>query len=454
MTQFLGLDLGSSSIKGAILDLDNLRIGKTARVECPEPLRGLPTGHFELDPQAVLNGVRQVLAELLPEAEHCAGLIGCNQMAGVLLANSTGEPLTNYLSWRDQRVLEPHPSGKGTYYDVLKSRLAPADWGALGNECKPGSSPSLLFWLSEQDRLPKEARPLMLGDFVAMQIAGAEAATESTNATGALNLHTLDWHHAAFEKLGIASLDWPRLTEAYAPIGEFVMNGQRIPCYPFVGDHQCALAGMLLQPHELSINVSTGSQVSLLAQDSSPGDYQVRPYFDGQLLKTITQLPAGRSLNVIVDLLTELAASQGVELDNPWPYINRQAEAASTGLKANLAFFAGVMGDRGSFENITVENFTVGSIFRAAFENMASNYEVCAKRLSPDQSWEQLVLSGGLIQQSRMLRDLIQRPFRCPVRIGLDTEATFHGLLLLALICTGQASDLAEAATIHHGLDF
>lgn len=448
MTEFLGLDIGSSTIKGAVLDLDGLRVGKSVRVDCPEPLSGLPPGHFELDPEDILERVRRVLSQLLPETRNCAGLVGCNQMAGVLLADSSGRPLANYLSWRDQRVLEPHPSGEGTFYDVLKHRLADAGWEQLGNECKLGSSPSLLFWLSERKALPKEAIPLMLGDWISLQIGQAEAATEYTNALGALNLETLDWHHEAFEKLGLASLRWPRLTDPYRPVGVLALGGDSIPCYPFVGDHQSALAGMLLRPNELSINVSTGSQVSLLSSDWTVGDYQIRPYFDRQFLRTMTHLPAGRSLNVIVDLLKELATSQGVELENPWPYIIQRAEEAQTDLKAHLAFFAGPMGDSGSIENITVENFNVGSLFRAAFENMAQTYAICANRLSPDQNWNQVVLSGGLVQQSRLLKELILKPFACPSRIGLDAEATFYGLLLLALVCTRRANSLAEAATL------
>lgn len=446
--QFIGLDIGSSSIKGAILDLNSLAVAKTARVPCPKPITGLPPRHFELDPLAVVDAVRIVLGQLLDEVDDCAGIVSCSQMAGVILADADGQPLTNYVSWRDQRVLEEHPSGKGSYYETLERRLIEDGMRQLGHECKLGSSLSLLFWLAEQERLPHLAIPLVLGDYVWMRLCCAEPVTEYTNALGAMNLDTREWHREAFAQLGIADLRWPRLCDPYQPIGEFISEGHRIPCYPSVGDHQCALTGTLLQPGELSINASTGSQISLLAKNYVPGDYQVRPYFDKQYLNTLTHLPAGRSLNVLVDLLSQLAKAQGIELEDPWPYIAQAAGEADTDLAADLAFFAGPMGERGSISNISVDNLNVGSLFRAAFRNMADNYRACSQRLSPEESWSSLVLSGGLVQNCAVLRNFIVDDFDCPHRLCSTSEETFTGLLVLALVASGRAINVAEASEL------
>ncbi|MCA9121740.1 MAG: hypothetical protein H6822_07375 [Planctomycetaceae bacterium] len=444
--RFIGLDIGSSSIKGAVLNLDSLTIESTARVACPEPIANLPSRHFELDPLAVVDAVEGVVVQLLNEFDDCAGIVSCTQMAGVVLTDAAGNPLTNYLSWRDQRVAEKHPSGEYSYYDLLQSRLGETVMQQLGHECKLGSSPSLLFWLAEQNCLPSDATPLMLGDFVWRRLCGAEPVTEYTNALGALNLQTRDWHREAFALLGIAELQWPRLCEAYQAVGALTVRGRRILCYPSVGDHQCALAGTMLRSGELSINASTGSQISLLATDYRVGDYQVRPYFDGQYLNTLTHLPAGRSLNVLVDLLTELARSQAITLADPWSYIAQAAAGAETDLTADLAFFAGPMGERGSIGNITVDNLHVGTLFRAAFQNMADNYRECSRRLSPQQQWSNLVLSGGLIQNCDVLRELIIGEFACPHRVCTTSEETLTGLLVLAMVASGRAGSVAAAS--------
>ena len=45
---------------------------------------------------------------------------------------------------------------------------------------------------------------------------------------------------------------------------------------------------------------------------------------------------------------------------------------------------------------LDLDNLRVGSLFRAAFLNMADNYAACAAKLSPEREWRKLVLSGGL----------------------------------------------------------
>ena len=441
---FLGLDIGSSSIKGALLHLDEMSIGTTARRPCPERLPG-PALHFEIDATAIVAAVSSVIDELLADVDDIEGIVSCSQMGGIVLVDGAGKSQSNYLSWRDQRLLEPYPSGPGTYYDVLREHITAEGSVQLGHECKVGSATSLLFWLRENGQLPVDTTPLIVADYVWRKLCDSEPVTEYTNALGAIDLNTRKWHTQVFERLRLGDVGWPRLCEPYDVVGEFKTSRGIVPCYPSVGDHQCALAGTLLQKNELSINVSTGSQISLVADSYQPGDYQVRPYFDGQYLNTLTHLPAGRSLNVLVDFLTEIAKSQNVDLTDPWPYIHQAVKEAHSELEVDLAFFAGPVGKRGSLRNITVENLNVGNLFLAAYQNMADNYDRCAGRLSPDRKWDRLVISGGLVQNSDVLREFVQERFNCPHRVCMSTEETFHGLLALALVASGRVTNLAAA---------
>jgi hypothetical protein len=213
-------------------------------------------------------------------------------------------------------------------------------------------------------------------------------------------------------------------------VGVAVVDGHRLTCFTPVGDQQCALVGAEFRPGELSINISTGSQVSLLSGDPGDGDYQVRPYFDGQWLRTIVQVPAGRSLAVLVRLLTEIPGSRS----DPWEYIAAATERVeSTDLEADLAFFASPFGDRGRIDSIREENLTVGELFVAAFRWMAKNYRQCAERLSPEGKWDRVVFSGGLAQRfARLRREVLARLGNPPSRVSETDEETLRGLLILA----------------------
>ncbi|MCW5860853.1 MAG: hypothetical protein KIS63_21345, partial [Caldilineales bacterium] len=203
---FIGIDLGTSFIKGAVLDPDRLTIAHIHRLPFPAPLPDRPPLHREFDPLAVVEATRRLLAELLPLAPGCEGILVCSQMHGLVLTTEQGEPASNLTTWQDQRLLEPHPSGQGTYFDVLAGRLTPEEVRQLGNELRPGQPLGLLFWLAEQDRLP--AADLILAslpDFVLANLCGAAPGIEASNAAahGALDLETLAWHRPVIDKLGL-----------------------------------------------------------------------------------------------------------------------------------------------------------------------------------------------------------------------------------------------------------
>jgi sugar (pentulose or hexulose) kinase len=263
-----------------------------------------------------------------------------------------------------------------------------------------------------------------------------------------LNLESLDWHQGVLSLLGVEGLRWPAVRGHGEVVGRLPVGSRAIPCYTPVGDYQCAMVGTLLVPGELSLNISTGSQVSLLKPRLAFGNYQTRPFFDGRFLATITHIPAGRALNALVRFLSELAETQALSLADPWPYIARKAaEAGKTEMRVDLAFFDSACGDHGQITHIREAELTVGHLFRAAFENMADNYYACASRLSPDQAWRNLVLSGGLAQID-ILRQLICDRFQKDYRLSPTAEDTLLGLLALALAFTGRAASVEQAMAL------
>jgi sugar (pentulose or hexulose) kinase len=431
--QCIGLDIGSTSIKGCVLDLLQHDMGCVVQRPFPAPLAGLAPGCFEIDPLAVVEVAQVVLKELLGEAP-CSQAVFCSgQMGGVILVDSSGAARTNYLSWRDQRTLQPLGNA-ANHLQAIREKWSEDELACLGNELQAGSVTSLLFWLVEHDRLPDgPVHPATIADFVLGQLCRATPQMDPTQAIGLLDLRSGGWHRSAFEKLGLGGIVWPQLADFSTPMGFWSVGGKRLACHASFGDQPCALKGIDLSHNELSINISTGSQVSQLTSTFVPGCYQSRRYFGGDYLNTLTHLPAGRSLNVLMDLLTELARAEGVTLPRAWEYIARTAEdAAGQGLKVDLAFFAGPLGSVGSVEDITTDNLTIGNLFRAAFQNMADNYARCAERLGANRPGMSLALSGGLTRAIPILRRLVQEQFDLPMRESAAAEETLLGLLKIA----------------------
>jgi xylulokinase len=432
---WIGIDIGTTFLKGAVLDLDAMAVRRFQRLPAPPFLPDLPPGHREIDPLQVLASVEELLSLL--GGERCDGLVLCGQMHGLVLLDSAGRPLSNAISWTDQRAA-------GVCFDEIAGSITEKERIELGSEFRPGLPVSVLYWLKARGALPQGAIPCSLPDFVAARLCAARPCTESTNAaaSGAFHLGTRGWHQGVLGKLGLERLCWPAIHRTGERIGYW--NGA--PCHTPVGDQQCALAGALLEAGELSVNISTGSQVAMLAEAGSwrSAACQVRPYVDASELKTVTHIPGGRAVTALIDLLTELAAASRHDL---WPYIERAARAVpQTDLRADLAFYPGPCGDRGRLENLHEGNLTAGHLFRAAFESMADNYASCARRLDPSGGWRRVVFSGGLSRRVPVLREAVERRLGLPGRLAPAADETLLGLLVLALAWSGREPSPAAAA--------
>jgi sugar (pentulose or hexulose) kinase len=442
---FLAIDLGTSFIKGAVLNLESRELLHVRRRPFPPQLENAPPLACEFEPEQILTAVHGVLDELVSFAPDCEGIVVCSQMHGMVLLNDRGEPKSNCVTWRDQRVLTPHPSGAGSYYDVLTKRVHPQQLSQLGNELDPGRPISYLFWFAQRGELRPGLIPVSLPDFVLSALCGAPPGVELTNAGayGALNLETLDWHEGVIEELGLSGLHWPRLRKTGEVVGQLGFQGKRVPCYTPVGDYQCALVGALFGADEVSLNIATGSQISQISSELALGEFQTRPFFEGKFLNTFTSPPGGRALNVIIDLLSSLAKAEGLDLKDPWGTIAGAVKSVSeTDLEVDLNFFPTPLGDCGRIANIRGNNLTLGHLFRAAFKNMADIFYDCAVRLNPQKSWQRLLFSGGLASKLGVLRNVIQRRFGASCRTTPFEEDTLFGLLILASVFSGRAPSI------------
>lgn len=447
---FLGIDLGTTFLKGAVLDVEKRTLGPVIRKPFPEPISNSNPLRCEFAPEAILRAFQSLIDELAPFAPHCEGIVVCTQMHGLVLINQQLQAVSNCITWRDQRGMEPYPTGSGSYLDEIHARTTPQDLRQLGNELEAARPICFLFCLKEQGALAPGLIPASLPDFLISAMSGERPGVDATNASayGAFNLETLGWHEQLISKLGLDQLEWPPIRKRNEVAGYLKVGSRLVPCYAPVGDAQAALVGSLLGSDELSLNVATGAQVSRLTDQLCLGDYQTRPYFDGRFLNTLSDPPAGRALNVLIGLLTELPTQHDVPFADPWKRITEAVEKVTeTDLEIDLNFFPGPQGSFGKMDKMRAENLGVGHVFRAAFRSMADSYYRCSLNLWPDKTWNNLVFSGGLVCKMRALREEIQKRFATDYRLTPQTEDTLFGLLILACVCSGRATSLEQLST-------
>ena len=196
------------------------------------------------------------------------GCILCGQMGGVILVDRDGAAAPRITSPgaisgcskpTEQRWSEEASSS-------VRQRLTDKRLAELGNELRPGSCTSLLCWLAEQH--PSFARRSHRAVFARFRgwLSHRTRSRPKTRrcAIGGVDVRAGRWHREAFARWGSRDSIGRDVDPTRAPIGRYRGRRRSVPCYPAVGDHQCALLGVGLDEHEISINVSTGSQVSRL----------------------------------------------------------------------------------------------------------------------------------------------------------------------------------------------
>ena len=421
MAELIALDVGSSFLKAAVFDPDALELRHVLRVPFPDFVAGLPPLDREVDPAAILRAVEDLLARAQQQTSRGAALVVCGQMQGFVLVNARGEAVSNYISWLDQRVTKEE-------FAEFGKLVRPEERREIGNEFRPSIALPLLYWLHRHSALPDHVTPVSIADFVVSRLCRASAVMDPTQAAafGALRLADMRWHDEAIGRLGLEKLRWPEVVPSGTVAGQW--NGG--DCYASVGDQQCAIAGALLDSGELSVNIGTGSQLSIIEETIVDTPLQVRPYFDGRFLKTITHIPGGRALSALVGLLTELG---GASEEEAWRRIDTAVAAVpKTDLRANTAFFPGPCGDAGALENLYEGNMSAGHVFRAAFENMARNYRDCARRLDTAGRTTRAVFSGGVARKLPLLRELTAAELAMTDRLSPHPEDTLFGAMVLA----------------------
>jgi len=441
-----GLDLGGTFLKAAVLDTETGELGEVRRRPFPAFLRGRPEGWREVDAQEIVDAARGLLEETVRLAPECGGVWVSGQMGGVVLCDGRGRARSPFVSWQDQRSLERR--GEGSRFEVLKAQIGPEDIVALGNELRPGLAITTLAALQEDGALADGLYPMPLSDFVLANIGEMSPATSPTlgASLGAYNVAAGCWHGEVLRRLGLDRLSWPRICPTMEPWGEVCLAGRTLPCLPSVGDQQAALLGADLQPGEISINIATGSQASALCHDAAGGDFQLRPFFDGTFLRALTHLPAGRALNALLALLSELAE---VPVSDPWKRISEAVEATpQTDISADLSFFSCATGREGSLLHLREENLRMGPLFLAAFEAMAENFTRAAGRLFPREKWSRVVFSGGLASRLDPLRKVILARLGPAHRLAANEEDSLFGLLTLARAAELRCTALQAAAQL------
>ncbi len=211
---FLGVDLGTSSVKAVLVDGEQRVVGSASRplgISRPAP------GYSEQDPEdwwrALLDVVDRLRAEHAEAiaAVQAIGLSG--QMHGAVLLDAESTVLRPCILWNDVRATEECRDFE---------RAFPESRAVTGNLAMPGFTAPKLLWVRKHEPalFARVARVLLPKGWVRFRLTG-ELIEDMSDASGSLwlDVGARDWSDAALSATNLTRAMMPRLVEGSAPAG-------------------------------------------------------------------------------------------------------------------------------------------------------------------------------------------------------------------------------------------
>jgi xylulokinase len=264
MTSLIGLDVGTTSVKGIAVAPDGEVL---AVAHADYPLSIPRPGWAEQDPEDWWRATQDVLEALGRDDAAGIGLSG--QMHGLVALDASDAVIRPAILWNDGRT--------GAECEEIESTIGLDRLVALtGNRALPGFTAPKLLWLRhhEPESYARIAHVMLPKDYVRLRMCG-ERATDVADASGTLLLDVAHrtWSAEVLEALQLDRAWLPEVVESPTRTGD---TSDGIPIAAGAGDQAAGALGVGVdRPGPLSVVLGT-SGVVFAAQDAYGADPEGR----------------------------------------------------------------------------------------------------------------------------------------------------------------------------------
>ena len=448
----LALDIGTSSVRGALYDEQGSEIeGTQARI--PRTLATTSDGGAELDAREAIEQTARAIDAVLalsPGARIETVSVACfwHSLVGV---NAVGRAMTPILGWADTRAAR--------FAEELKRRLDEREaHRRMGCRFHPSYWPARFLWLREEEpEIYKSIhRWMSFGEFLSLVFFDETTTSISmASGTGMLDLSSCRWNEELLETTGIACEQLPLIAETHQPFkqlkDEYVRRWPQLRdarWFPAIGDGAA---------NNLGASCTTRARIALMIGTSGA----MRVLWEGEPPREIPsalwcyrldtrRVVMGGALSDGGGLYTWM--NDALALSDDFDETERalgEMQPDAHGLTI-LPFWAGERSTnwstdaRGAILGLTMHTRSI-EILRAAMEAISYRFALIARALDPHAPDAEIVASGGALAASpvwaQMLSDVLGRP----VHLSAVSEASSRGACLLALEARGLLKSIEHA---------
>ncbi|MCF7957447.1 MAG: hypothetical protein K9M57_03255 [Phycisphaerae bacterium] len=467
MAYLMGIDLGSTSLKAVVYDLDGHVVASGSRAtEKVHPSKAHPEWAVWL-PEQIWGGIAEAIREAVGQLDDPADVKGVPVtgmgMDGVPM-DSEGKWLYPFISWHDPRT--------AVQLEWWKANIGAAKVFSIGgNPLWAINSALRILWMKENEPaiLAKTDKWLLIEDFVNFMLCGRRATDYSmASCTLLFDQKKLDWSD---EMLALSGIDRGLMPDIFAsgtPLGEVhgeaaARTGLPVGTPVILGghDHLCGAlpvgafqSGTVLDVTGTWEIVMVPLDGPVLSDDIRQAGVTVQSHVARGMYSAWGSTPAGDSLEWFRKNYgfeaRQKASEQG---GDDWDYL--VAEAAASPVGANGAMFLPHLSAvscpiedaraLGAFVGLS-NRVSRGDMLRAIFE--ALDYQfldiVRSMETALGHDLEKFIAVGGAVRNEFWMQNKANVIGR-PVEVPDVHEATPLGAAILAGIGVGLYPDCQHA---------
>ena len=457
---FIGLDIGTTGVKVTVFSTAANIIAASKRTYpfvVPRP------GWAELDPAAILaavvSGVREAVdkAGLAPAAVAAVGL--SSVLHSLLAVNAAGQPLTNLMTWADNRSASQAERLRNSPHGLALYRRT-------GTPLHPSSPLTKLMWLRQEEPqlFDQAARFISIKEYLLFQLFACYLVDYSVaSATGLLNLARLAWDDEALALAGIRpgqlSLLVPTTHILRGMEAGYAAKMGLAADTPWVigaGDGILANLGAgAVEPGQFAVTIGSSSGVRSVAQ--APQTDPAGRTFCYALTENrwIIGSPSNTGGMVLRWLHDQVVYPGGPAGSSPDSY--EQMVRAAAGIPAGadgLIFLPFLSGERAPYWNADARGVFFGlglqhgraHLTRAVLEGILfAVYSIHTALYELAGSPAAEARATGGFTRSPMVQQMMADIFGYDLLVPEMAETSSFGAVLLAMYALGVVSDLAES---------
>jgi len=280
---YLGLDIGTSSVKAVLVDDSQTVIDQAT---APLSVSRLKPLWSEQDPQEWWRSTNQAVLKLDERVRSSVKAIGLSgQMHGATCLDSNDQVIRPAILWNDGR--------SNSNCNAMMNQM-PSLKNITGNLAMPGFTAPKLHWMSENEpeHFDRISKVLLPKDYVRFLMSGDYASDQSDSAgTLWLNVSKRDWSDEILELTNLTRSHMPNLfegSEATGVLTKKVANDWGMPQVPIAaggGDNAAGAVGVgVIKPGEGFLSLGTSGVIFL-------ADNQYRPNTEGAVHTFCHALP-------------------------------------------------------------------------------------------------------------------------------------------------------------------